>query len=541
MDRPDPTAPEASGARPALLTRLAIVVFLAFVAVVAAVAVMGRNDDAGPKAAIATRGVDASADMLTAAELPTGFTAYPQGESLRSSDDPPARVDDDSGLCGMQNPADTGSPLDRAQFGYSRRTGGPFVYETVAIYPSEAEAIEVYDDAVQAMSKCLAAGDKETPPISGGPIELGSFGDAAAGFNVEVSSTEIGVVETPEAGGMTESSMGGSAMEPAQVSGRQLYVTCKPSHRAIADPIVYPALGALAPASAPSAGTEPDGHDETHDGPGTVDGVAGHSHDFFGNATTDGASTLESLLAGTTTCADGADRSAYWVPTLYKAGQIVEPVDMRAWYGVAAGLSASELSPLPNGLKAITGDVAAQAPQDTAVVGWRCGSELGPRVANPPSCPADATLTLQLTFPPCWDGVNLDSADHRSHLSVTVDGACPPSHPVAVPQLTTVIDYGLTGSQPDLEIATGALVGVHGDVFVAWADGRQETLIGRCLVATADCAAGVGPGGLPAYAHAVVSRKGPTIVVLALASFDPLDTALTLKLARLAVDKQPDR
>ena len=37
-------------------------------------------------------------------------------------------------------------------------------------------------------------------------------------------------------------------------------------------------------------------------------------------------------------------------------------------------------------------------------------------------------------FPSCWDGKNLDSPDHKSHMSYPNgafnDGTCPPSHPV---------------------------------------------------------------------------------------------------------------
>lgn len=43
----------------------------------------------------------------------------------------------------------------------------------------------------------------------------------------------------------------------------------------------------------------------------------------------------------------------------------------------------------------------------------------------------------------CWDGKNLDSPDHQSHMYNTIrsDGftnapACPASHPVRVPQVT---------------------------------------------------------------------------------------------------------
>ncbi|EAT76517.2 hypothetical protein SNOG_16145 [Parastagonospora nodorum SN15] len=49
-----------------------------------------------------------------------------------------------------------------------------------------------------------------------------------------------------------------------------------------------------------------------------------------------------------------------------------------------------------------------------------------------------------ITFPTCWDGVNLDSPDHRSHMAYSAGvvgndvgptGKCPASHPVVVPQV----------------------------------------------------------------------------------------------------------
>lgn len=46
-------------------------------------------------------------------------------------------------------------------------------------------------------------------------------------------------------------------------------------------------------------------------------------------------------------------------------------------------------------------------------------------------------MRAQIVFPSCWDGVNLDSEDHKSHMSYPVGGApdsgdCPSSHPVKV-------------------------------------------------------------------------------------------------------------
>lgn len=66
---------------------------------------------------------------------------------------------------------------------------------------------------------------------------------------------------------------------------------------------------------------------------------------------------------------------------------------------------------------------------------WGCTS--GQRLANPPDCTgpdASHVLVAGTTFPDCWDGVNLDSANHRDHMAYSVaDGPdadpyreCPP-------------------------------------------------------------------------------------------------------------------
>lgn len=54
-------------------------------------------------------------------------------------------------------------------------------------------------------------------------------------------------------------------------------------------------------------------------------------------------------------------------------------------------------------------------------------------------CPGGIRATV--IFPSCWDGKNLDSPDHRSHMAYTPTGRalagdeCPVSHPVRVPQV----------------------------------------------------------------------------------------------------------
>ena len=50
---------------------------------------------------------------------------------------------------------------------------------------------------------------------------------------------------------------------------------------------------------------------------------------------------------------------------------------------------------------------------------------------------ACAKLEVSIFFPGCWDGVNVDSNDHMSHVAHRedreVDGPCLSSHPVAIP------------------------------------------------------------------------------------------------------------
>lgn len=47
-------------------------------------------------------------------------------------------------------------------------------------------------------------------------------------------------------------------------------------------------------------------------------------------------------------------------------------------------------------------------------------------------------VRLELAFPSCWDGINLDSADHKSHVAypdLVIDGSCPDDYPVRLPGL----------------------------------------------------------------------------------------------------------
>jgi hypothetical protein len=234
-----------------------------------------------------------------------------------------------------------------------------------------------------------------------------------------------------------------------------------------------------------SAGDDPIVH---HD-----HGSISHQHDFFGATTTDSHSTSETLMAGETTCRSVADRSAYWAPQLRDAGRPVTPTEVVAYYRTPVGMDARHVEPLPNGLEMIAGDAEAASAQDPAVSSWSCGPA-GRKQPVPFYCPArGAALQLNLVFPSCWDGRNLGSPDHRSHLATVVPAggddrvACPDSHPVALPEVAVEVRYPPLVDPGPFTLASGPVTGGHGDVLVAWDQAHLAGEVTTCLTANRRC------------------------------------------------------
>lgn len=222
--------------------------------------------------------------------------------------------------------------------------------------------------------------------------------------------------------------------------------TCALSHVAMDDPIVHPAM------------------------PG-----ASHSHEFFGNTTTSAASTYASLRAGSTTCDRTGDTAAYWVPSLLANGVRVRPAFAFAYY-LRAG-KPGELAAPPAGLKLIAGDAKATAAQSTRVTGWKCEG-LGDRLSTVPvTCPGER-LVLVVNFPDCWNGTDLDSADHKSHLAYSVARRCPTGYPVSIPRLSLRIHYRI-GDVSGLTFASGGAYSAHADFFNAWHQSVLANLVRR--------------------------------------------------------------
>jgi uncharacterized protein DUF1996 len=284
-----------------------------------------------------------------------------------------------------------------------------------------------------------------------------------------------------------------SSLTPTASTQGSFRTTCGVSHMAHDDPIVFPGQ------------------------PGAT-----HLHVFFGNTGANAFSTAESIAnEGNSTCSGGIlNRTAYWVPALIdtRTAAPIVPMDLGVYYKNPNGAAGQgELTPFPAGLRMIAGNSKAVGPQSSVVTKWQCLSYGGVTVTNNmvgpsiPSCPIGSKLQNEVLFPMCWNGVDLDSPDHKSHVRYSVSNVCPTTHPFVLPQITLNIHYvvgdwngfaRLSSDMYDPALPSG--YSAHGDWWGGWREiaespDPQDHILSRwfmnCNVARRDCHAdGLGDG-----------------------------------------------
>ena len=215
---------------------------------------------------------------------------------------------------------------------------------------------------------------------------------------------------------------------------------------------------------------------------------ASHNHSYFGNVSSSAMSTLASLRRAGTTCLRRADRAAYWAPTLFAGdGKPIHAIGASVYYTRATIKPATAFPP---GLRMIAGDMHATAPQQ--YVSWSCGPESGRQASRSiPICPRTPSSSLRLTvrFPRCWNGRDLDSPDHRSHVAYAPQGICPSSHPVALPAISLTLRYPVYGG-PGLRLSSGGRFSGHADFINAWNQRELVRLVRVCVNAGRQCGRG---------------------------------------------------
>jgi hypothetical protein len=209
-----------------------------------------------------------------------------------------------------------------------------------------------------------------------------------------------------------------------------------------------------------------------------------HDHSFFGNVSTNAYTTLSSLHRGATTCQRPEDTASYWAPSLLLNNKRVDPVEADVYYRRS---TLARVRPFPAGLKIVAGNSLSHKPQSLHVVFWNCSTDPTDASVTPPAC-GTPSLHVHVRFPNCWDGTRTDSPDHKSHMAYSVKGICPKSHPVAVPQITLIIQYPIAGEKP-LELASSGVFSGHADFFNGWNQTELRRLTDYCLNALRACGA----------------------------------------------------
>lgn len=269
---------------------------------------------------------------------------------------------------------------------------------------------------------------------------------------------------------------------------------------------------------------------------------AAHLHRFYGNTLVDETSEITSLFtSGESSCQGNVlNRSAYWYPALlapdYNAATGERLTDAHgdpAWKAVSAVVGDDDVAheifyysagvddldsiqSIPLGLKMIAGSHMGQPgmEQDSSIVRWHCQSWESSDATNPrwsagiPECLAPDRLRMDIFFPSCWNGTDLDSDDHKSHLAypVTTNGntECPAAHPVPIIRVSFHYAFGvkpdvydpatlssrgwrLASDMYDGTLAEPGGMSLHADWFNAWHPEALQAVLDTCIKQGLDC------------------------------------------------------
>jgi hypothetical protein len=297
---------------------------------------------------------------------------------------------------------------------------------------------------------------RSTQALSDGLAAPGSCGGGHDGHNVANSGTP----GSPPNGGTAGPTAGVATASPP--------INCDygPSAADFVDILAVPPETATDPPIGPDASTGSAlldcGRNEiNHQNPDdfiTSPGLRNGAHqiqDYVGNVTTNGLSTNDNLAKGATTCRLG-DQSTYFWPVLRetdvpgadadadgggKDGNVGEILPVRTVQLTFLGNAQARVTSMPRFLRIITGDAkaATNAPAN-AHAHWTCVGFTDRVTTKYPVCP-DGAVQRVLEFPSCWDGKDIDSVDHRTHVAFPEsNGACPQGT-TAIPRLRITLTY----------------------------------------------------------------------------------------------------
>ena len=193
--------------------------------------------------------------------------------------------------------------------------------------------------------------------------------------------------------------------------------------------------------------------------PGVTNG-AHHLHDYVGNQSNDAFANNNTFAAAQTSCSNQGDKSSYYWPVVRiqngtqdfdqnndgggKEGNVGKILVAKQAQIKFVGSPTSKVTAMPQFLRIITGDAKTLTNGlANANAHWSCtGFENKVQLTEQyPICPQGSSVVRTFAFQSCWDGTNIDSANHRTHVAFAdANGNCANGFK-AIPQLTMRLVY----------------------------------------------------------------------------------------------------
>ncbi|KAF9782383.1 hypothetical protein BJ322DRAFT_1075910 [Thelephora terrestris] len=180
--------------------------------------------------------------------------------------------------------------------------------------------------------------------------------------------------------------------------------------------------------------------------------IAPHVHTVTGGSNFGPHATSDDLRASK--CTSGPiveDKSNYWTPTLYFRWANGGFTSVDGTVSVKYLFNPGEATPFPDDFKMLAGSPASRSKNESDPISdenFLCLSPLAQASRHDalPALPCTGGLRSQVTFPSCWDGKNLDSRDHKSHVAFATGGKCTdPAYPVTLPQIQVEVHWDTSG------------------------------------------------------------------------------------------------